>query len=147
MPVKPRRIQQLFVQNSVLKPLYEQVQRQRQVLAAVRKTLPPNMARHCNGAHLDGTVLNLFTDSPVWVSKLRFQAPALLSKLRSRYPGIASIAIRCESPQKALSERAKLPPARHSNAASQSVSDSVEGISNPALRAALLRLARTLRED
>jgi hypothetical protein len=146
MPAKPRRIRQLLAQNDTLKSLYSQVQQQQQLLAAVRKALPPNLARHCSAASLNGGVLNLFTDSPVWISKMRFLAPKLLSKLRSQHPGIASIAVRCEAPTKSISRRPKLPAARHSNAAARSVKDSAEGVSNPALRAALQRLAQALRE-
>ena len=147
MPSKPPRIRQLLTQNKVLQPLYAQIQQQQQILRQVRQVLPPNAARHGSAAHLNGTVLNLFTDSPVWVSKLRFQTPALLSSLRSQFPAIASINIRCDTPQRSLSERRKLPAAKRSHQASNTVENSAKNTANPALRAALLRLAKALDTD
>jgi len=146
MPAKPRHIQQLLSQDSTLQPLFAQVQQQRHLLASIRQTLPPNIARHCSAACLNGTVLNLFTDSPVWVSKLRFQSPQLLSKLRAHHPGIASIAVSCNAPVKSSANRAKPPKARRSDFAAESVSESARSISSPTLQAALRRLALALRE-
>ena len=147
MPAKPRRVTQLLQQDSALKPLYNELQRQRQLLALVRKSLPPSLAAHCCGARVDGSVLYLLTDTPVWVSKLRFQAPALLSTLRTRQPALASIKVRCDKPQRPSGRRRAVPRARHSNQAAARVGESADGISNPALRLALRRLARALRED
>ena len=147
MPAKPRRITQLLQHDSGLKPLYSEIQRQRQLLALVRKSVPPSLAAHCCSARIDGTVLYLVTDTPVWVSKLRFQAPALLSALRTRHPALASIKVRCDRPQRPTGRRRAVPRARHSNQAADRVGESAEGISNPALRLALLRLARALREE
>jgi len=147
MPAKPRRVTQLLQHDSALKPLYSEIQRQQQLLAQVRKSLPPSLAAHCCGARLDGSVLHLLTDTPVWVSKLRFQAPALLGTLRRRHPALASIKVRCDKPQRSAGRRRAVPRARHSNQAAKRVGESAEGISNPALRIALLRLARALREE
>lgn len=146
MPSKPRRIRQLLTENSALEPLYARALRQQRILSQVRRLLPPNMARHCSAAVLNGSVLSLFTDSPVWVSKFRFQAPQLLSELRAEHPGIANIAVRCETPQKSLSAREKLPAARRSDPGSAAVSATAANISDAPLRSALLRLAKRLRE-
>jgi len=145
MPFKPRRVQQLLAQNDALKTIYLQTQQQKKLLAEVRKTLPSQMARHCSAAILNGTVLTLLTDSPVWVSKMRFQSPNLLSALRSDHPGIASISVRCNAPLKPGPEKRK-PTARHSDHAAGWVDSSAADIENPALRSALLRLAKALRE-
>ncbi len=146
MPFKPRRVQQLLAQNDALKPIYAKTQQQQQLLAKVRKTLPAQMARHCKAAILNGTVLNLLTDSPVWVSKMRFQSPNLLTALRPRHPGIASIKVRCEAPLKPGPQYRKRATARHSNRAANWVDSSAGDVENPALRSALLRLARALKE-
>jgi len=146
MRFKPRQIGQLLSQNNALKPLYAQTQHQQQLLAQIRKNLPPNMARHCSAAILNGTVLNLFTDSPVWVSKMRFQSPNLLTAIRTQYPGIANINIRCGKPLKPRRLGEKRASARHSDHASRWVNDSAQDIENSALRSALQRLARALKE-
>lgn len=147
MPAKPRKIKQLLQNGSDLKQIYAEIRQQQQLLALVRKSLPPGLARHCSGARLRGTVLNLFTDTPVWVSKLRFQAPALLSALRRQQPGIASISVRAEAPQRPITSRRKAPPARHSNQAAATIADSVDSVSDSALRTALQRLARAVGEE
>jgi len=146
MPFKPRRVQQLLAQNDTLKTIYLQTQQQKKLLAEVRKTLPSQMARHCSAATLNGTVLTLLTDSPVWVSKMRFQSPNLLTALRSQHPGIASISVRCEAPLKPGPQNSRRPAARHSDRAAAWVDSSAGDIENPALRSALLRLARALKE-
>jgi len=147
MSAKPRRVNELLQHETMLKPLYSEIRQQQQLLALVRKAVPPNLARHCCGAHLGGTVLHLSTDSPVWVSKLRFQAPALLSTLRNHYPAIASITVRCEKPQRTITRRRPKPRAWHSDQAAITVGETAETVTHPALRLALLRLSKALRED
>lgn len=144
-PSKPRRISQLLNQQGTLGALSVEVSRQQQLLGNVQAALPAKLAAHCNAARLQGGVLKLFTDTPVWLSKLRFQAPGLLSRLRADYPGIASISVRCKAPKRGIS-RAKVPAPRrpHSRQAATTVGQSAAGITDPALRYALVRLAKTL---
>ena len=146
MPAKPRQIKQLLQHNEGLRPLYAQIRQQQQLLSLVRSSLPPTLARHCADASLTGSVLQLFADTPVWVSKLRFQAPSLLSSLRRQHPAIASISVRCQKPQRPLGRRGAVPSAHHSNRASATIAQSIDMVSDSTLRAALLRLARAVRE-
>jgi len=148
MAAKPRRINQLFQQQSALKSLYAEVQQQQQLLALVRQTLPPNLAEHCCEARLRGTVLTLFTDTPVWASKLRFITPRLLSELRSQFPGLASISVKTQVAQRRRPVRPRRKnAARHSDRAAATVDDGADSVTSPALRFALKRLARALRKD
>jgi len=147
MPTRPRHVSQVLQHDGLLKPLQGEMQRQQQLLRQIRQALPANLSAHCSGARLSGGVLCLYADTPVWLSRLRFQAPALLSRLRAAYPAIASIKVRCEAPQRGISSPRPRHPARHSNRAAASIEESAAGIASPALSTALRRLARVLRED
>ena len=148
MAAKPRSIRQLMQKQSTLKPLYAEVRLQKQLLSQVQSLLPANLARHCREARLNGSVLSLFTDTPVWANKLRFLAPKLLSSLRGDYPALGSIVVKTHVAQRAepISIRRHKFVANRSDKASAYVAESAGSVSSPALSQALLRLARALRK-
>jgi len=147
MPRKPRPINQWLQAQSSLKTLQLQIELQQELLLQVHASLPAKLAKHCSSAQVQGSALILFTDTPVWASKLRFLSPQLLSKLRASHPGIASVSVKLAVVQRQSPVPKKVRRlVRRSNVAADIVDNSKAGISSPALRSALGRLAKALRE-
>lgn len=126
--------------------MLRQVRHQQQLLARVRRLLPEKQAAHLRDACLNGPVLNLYADSPVWANRLRFTTPALLSEIRTLFPGIASIRVRTAPPLvlQRKTRTTKIPD--QSGASIESVTLCARDMDDNPLRAALLRLAGTLRK-
>ena len=89
----------------------------------------------------------LHTDAPVWTSRLRLQVPRLVEQLR-RHPELGGLReIRLKTMPTAMASRtttATPVPARKavmSDAAAAHLRNVAAGMSTPALRDALLRLA------
>jgi hypothetical protein len=147
MASKPRHIGRILQHQDALAPLFNRIRRQQDLLEGVRRELPTPLGEHCIGATLDGTVLTLSTDSPVWGSKLRFHAPRLLSQLRKAQPGIANIRIRVGGNCEARATPVRHVRPNHSNQAAVTVAHASSDISDSILREALQRLARAVREN
>lgn len=145
MRVKPQNIQTLFKRPGQLHKMQEQAHLQTRLLSDIRSLVPSQL-----GAHLTSTVqkrgtLVLYTDSPVWKNKLRFQAPTLLQSLRQKYPGIANIEVKTQLARRDISRAKRRPPPIRSAAGAQTIASSATNIDSPQLRAALERLAKTLQ--
>jgi hypothetical protein len=107
----------------------------------VLPALPDTLREHCRVANLESGTLVLATESSVWSTRLRFFTPRLLSELRAAgLPGLRSIRIRVLPPQRSLST------ATHrrtlSEPAAATLRGCAQGIRDPGLKAALLRLAQ-----
>lgn len=119
------------------------IERNAQLLEDARGALPPPLDEHCLHAVLEGGVLTLLADSPVWSSRLRFFAPELEQKLPRRYGPIASCRIRVQPQSVAPAPiSSDTPPHRLSSRAAQHLMDAAAGIEDEEIAAALRRLAR-----
>jgi hypothetical protein len=131
--------------NGLLKTLVESCARAERVAKLVAGQLPEPLARHCRAANLADGILTLHSDSPVWTTRLRFVGPRLLESLR-RHPDLGEareVRIRSTPVLPARSAHHPLRPLpRLSPAAANHLREAALTISAPALRAALLRLAR-----
>ena len=110
MASKPRHIGRILQHQDALASLYQKIRQQQDLLAVVRGELPKPLGEHCLSAVLDGAILALSTDSPVWSAKLRFHTPRLLSQLRKAHPGIANIRIRVAGNRLARATPTRRPP-------------------------------------
>ena len=148
MRAKPRRIAAILQQQPQLAGLIARSRQHRELLAQVRDALPSDLATHCTSATLNGSILHLQVDSPVWGARLRYHTPSLLSRLRARHPGLASIRVR---PRVATPARASRTSRRRfrlhrSPQAAEHLERAARSISDEKLCHALRRLAKTLSE-
>lgn len=142
MSFRPRRLRQLLRHSQGLEKIFREVRLQHQVLADVQALLAPAIAAHCVAAQITRQNLVLHTDSPAWATRLRFLTPQLLSQLRGRYPGLASIRLHL-LPQNAAKPTPKRPP-RHSAHGGELIRAGAATVADPDLRDALERLAEAV---
>ena len=127
-------------QNGQLEVLRKELGRQSRALAEVRGYLPAELAGHLSAVRINPPELLLYTDSSAWAARLRFHAPKLLATLRRAMPSLASVKVKIVQAERAM-RRGGPGPALSSKAAS-AIREAGESIDDPALREALLRLAR-----
>jgi len=122
--------------------LLQQSQRLLQLTHTVQEHLPEPLNRHCAVANIQDDILVLITDSPVWSSRLRFHAPALLRELERRHAvKLKSVRIRINPPEQPRPVTVRKPP--EMSAATAGLLRQVAGtLDDPDLCAALHRLAR-----
>jgi hypothetical protein len=82
MPNKPRPLRDLLRSGSALVLLQDSVSKQNASLELVRSLLPDQLKPHCLAALIKNRRLVLFTDSPVWASRLRYFSRDLSNRLR-----------------------------------------------------------------
>ena len=121
--------------------LLQQSQRLLHLTRTVQEHLPEPLNRHCTVANIHNDSLVLLTDSPVWSSRLRFHAPALLRELKRRHAiQLTGVRIRVNPPE-------QVRPAVTSSKAVMSIATAgllrqvASTLDDPALGAALRRLA------
>jgi hypothetical protein len=116
------------------------VQRNGRLLREIRDVLGAPLDEHCLHASLDGRVLTLVTDSPVWSSRLRFFAPEIERGLDPSHGPVSAWRIRVRP---SAGERRTGPRHKLSSAAVQHLINAAAGIADVRLAAALRRLAKT----
>ncbi len=143
LPVVPKRFQQVsrFLRPDEATAVgLAAVQRNGRLLRKIRAFLGSPLDEHCLHASLDGRVLTLVTDSPVWSSRLRFFAPEIERGLDPRYGPISAWRIRVRP---SAGERRTGPRHKLSSAAVQHLMEAAAGIADARIAAALRRLAKT----
>ncbi len=67
--------------------------------ASFSQMLEPELAEHCQMGCYHLGILTIFTDSAAWATRLRYQAPTILSKLREsvQWAGCCSIQVKVET--------------------------------------------------
>jgi hypothetical protein len=140
MPAKlPNSIARLL-EGKTLAPLLRHAERLRNVARILHHLLPPSLQDHCQVVNLRDGVLHLGVDSPAWASRLRFQIPKILKELGA-YPGLGinALRVRVVPAGRSLSKPASRP--RLSPQSARLLRQTATGLSDPRLRAALLKLA------
>ena len=121
---------------------FELVQKTRyhqRLLATVQAHLPPDLRAHCSGATTVGGQLLLFTQSPVWATRLRYQQRDLIDRLRAHaYLPISAVRIQVTAPAQTLTPGRGPLQLSHANAATIREA----AIADSDLQAALQRLAK-----
>lgn len=129
---------------ALLLPHIETLQR---VSRRVYQCIPPILRGRCVVANYKNHVLILHAETPAWATRLRFLLPDLQKQLAadSLFENLSEIQVRTE-PQSA--DRTKPQRQIAISAASAAVVKSLaEGIPDPALQAALLRLANRAEQS
>ncbi len=125
--------------------LRERQARQTRAAARLGALLPAPLDRHCRIAALDGGALVLHVDAPAWLTRLRLEQPRLLAALRAQAEFAELREIRLAiAPGAAITPRPPpaLPARVLPSAAAAQLRATASSLSDPALREALLRLAR-----
>lgn len=109
----------------------------------LHELIPVPLNEHCSTLTVSGTTLILAADSPVWAARLRFHASGLVKQL-AEYPRIDIRTVRVRvRPAQRLS-----PPGKHrrmpvlTSRGAASLKQAAQSVSDPALKAGLLRLAQ-----
>ena len=113
----------------------EDIRGQSLLLENLLSQLPPDFRPHCAGIRPDGDTLVVFADSPVWATRLRYEAPRILSETGFRKLRVRVAAASATSPP-AVRKAPSLPAA-----AAALLRETAAGVADPDLAAALLRLA------
>jgi hypothetical protein len=110
------------------------------------RTLLPNACRpHCRVANLRAGLLSIAVDSPAWAARVRFLAPRLLQNLQ-RQTDLPVHRIEVSvMPVEVSIARTGMPRPGLSHKTLALLEETAQSMDDPALRAALLRLARRRR--
>lgn len=105
--------------------------------------LPSPLCNHVTLANINGKTLTLHTSSQAWASKLRFLTPELLNNAHTFCAPFKPKSIRIKvipaEPEQNVARR----KTEISDLSSKHIHNAANGISDPNLRAALLKLAQT----
>ncbi|UCC55332.1 MAG: DUF721 domain-containing protein [Gammaproteobacteria bacterium] len=138
---KPLRINKLLG-KSELSRLLGHARSLKKLDAELHDLIPPPLGDHCRILSIRDDTLVLAADSPVWAARLRFQATQLAKQLSDRRTvNLRTVRVRVRPPE----SRHKAPPARKHIPISRknfhALRQAAREITDPGLRAALLRLA------
>ena len=129
--------------NPQISSLLHHISLLKQLDMTLKDCLDPSAAAHCTVANLSDNMLIIHADASAWASKLRFQAPVILSELRvaCQLPALKSVHIRVrpaadKAPQSAMSDK---PPI--SKDATRYLELAAESTSDQELRRCFLKLA------
>lgn len=115
-----------------------------QLTDEVRQYLPAHLAPHCSVANIRGNCLILHTDTAARASLLRYHLPALIKHLQQHQDlhslGRASIKVRPQPRQPLISPAGRCLKLSQANASL--LRHVANGVSDPGLKAAFLRLAQ-----
>lgn len=130
-------------ESSGLSRLLQRARQLQQLTDTLSAILPQAVYGHCHVGNVSGDTLVLITDSPAWSTRLRFHAPAILEHLKETH-GLALHRVRIrvhpsERPRQ-IKRAARNPTLGPESAAL--LRQTAQGISDPGLKQALLRLAR-----
>ena len=143
MAKHPRPIENLLQSAGPLRQLGRRLAAQQALLQRVRQLLPEHLAPHCQAAILSEQRLTLYAASPAWASRLRYQGPDLQRRLQPEHPDLNQVRIRVAGAEVAGPPKPPAVPATPLSANNQRLLQATaEGQTDPALRAALLRLSR-----
>jgi hypothetical protein len=140
----PRHVNKLLSASSDnLHRLVDHCSQLQRVTRLVCEFLPSPLNQHCQVANIRDKQLILHADSSVWASMLHYRTPALLEFLNQQ-PGLEHISnIRTRTlPHNPESSDNNPSPARLTRTTASLIGNLADSMSNPALKKALLRLAR-----
>jgi len=142
MPSKPvAKI--LSRQNSALNSLLERAQYLQQLTQALRDCLDEPLAAHVTVANLREETAVIITDTPAWLTQLRYQAPTILSLLKT-LPGLQKLQ-KVQFKIQPTSLSPPIPPARRAHLSAtgaHSLESAASSTEEPELAEALYRLSR-----
>jgi hypothetical protein len=129
--------------NSALSSLFERAQYLQQLTQALRDSLDTQLAEHVTVANLREQTAVITTDTPAWLTQLRYQAPAILQLLKT-LPGLEGL----QKVQFKIQPASHIPPsgpsrrANLSTASAQLLKSAATSTEDDELAEALYRLSR-----
>lgn len=133
----------LSSRESALNTLLERAQHLQMLTQALRESLEPQLAEHVTVANLREQTAIITTDTPAWLTQLRYQAPAILRLLKG-LPGLQSL----QKVQFKIQPASQTPPAAPPRRAtltsngSECLKSAAIGTKDDALAEALFRLSQ-----
>lgn len=144
-PASAAPIQKLLgAQGTLFAEIHQRIAHIQTIQQKLKSILPPPLCDHFVVANISRATLVLHTDSPAWAAKLRFSTPEILRCVQK--PGTTQ----SDSPKSLrikvvpVSPKADLPREKIRLSATNRllIKQTANSISDPALRAALLRLSQ-----
>ena len=141
---KPLPLRNYLSGTKTIEVLIAETRRQARLLTLVKQEIPAPLDEHLLAVLLNSRRLVLYTDSPVWCSRLRFLSRSLRDRLLRKGLKLDKVVVRVmiATPPR---------PARNRSARKLSADNAVlinqvaDSISDPLLSSALQRLARHSR--
>ena len=127
-----------------LKKLLQRARLLQLVAQRVKELLPAPLAKHCQPGNVVNDTLFMYVSSPVWATKLRYLAPALVKKLQEQSVTrqITQIRIVVRPDVAVQGKERAATPLRLSRANAELLRQAAETASTAKLSAALRRLAQ-----
>ncbi len=114
--------------------------------AIIHELLPSPVKEHCRVLSVRGETLVLAADSPVWAARLRFYSPELVKQLDNiQTVKLRTVQVRVRPVDKPPAAVRRLGKPGLSAGNSLALEQTAHGVTDPGLKAALLRLARRKR--
>jgi hypothetical protein len=111
--------------------------------AIVHELLPTPLKEHCRVLSVREETLVLAADSPVWAARLRYHSPELVKQLEHiRTVKLRTVQVRVRPVDKPPAAVRRLNKPSLSARNSVAMEQTARGVTDPGLKAALLRLAR-----
>ncbi len=129
--------------GSALHPLLERAQYLQQLTQALRDSLDEHLATHVTVANLREQTIVVVTDTPAWLTQLRYQAPTILRLLKT-LPGLQKLQ-KVQFKIQPVSFSSPTPPSRRPNLSATSahlLESAATGTEDPELAEALYRLSQ-----
>lgn len=138
----PSRISKLLGRSAASR-LLTQARAFKELDALLARLIPPPLSDHSRVLSLRDATLVLAADSPVWAARLRFHTPQLVKQLRDN-PAVRvrTVQVRVRPPQPPQAAEISLRAPRRLSASNvDALQQTARSLSDPGLRAALMRLA------
>jgi hypothetical protein len=137
----PLRINRLLG-NSEVSRLMSHARALGKLDARLHELVPAPLNDHCRILSVRGDTLVLAADSPVWAARLRFQAAQLIKQLSEfKTVKLRTVRVRIRPPENCRTMRIPRRQSTLSGETSRILGQAARDLSDPGLRAALLRLA------
>lgn len=141
---QPNTINQLLSLGSgMLNRITRKSRQNINLLKTIQSLLPATLADECYSISSSDHRLIIYTSSPAWSSKLRFQLPSIQQTLASKHGlDISDISVRTlsDTPGPALDVK-EIKRCQLSEKSAQNISTTAASIVDPSLKDALLKLA------
>jgi hypothetical protein len=142
----PARIGKLLGRSAASR-LLARAQALRELDGLLDRHIPAPLSHHSRVMSLRDATLVLAADSPVWAARLRFHTPRLLKQLRGN-PAVKvrTVQVRVRPAESPQATGTGLPKPRQLSASNaDTLQQTARSVSDPGLRAALMRLASRRR--
>jgi hypothetical protein len=141
-------LSEIVASGKTLNQLITQLSTQKVLLNQLRQLLPSPLDAQLKAAILQQGSLTLFVSSPVWASRLRYLLPQLQKQLNERDIHLKKVRTSILPNESTKPVKTKKPdPPTLSQSAAQHIRETAKTISDPSLKAALVRLGRHAKQS